>query len=305
MRLNLSKVCVAAVPLGLAAVVGWAAWGSDLPSSPPHFRMAVSEAIIGAAVNEGDATLAIQAWRDALAKETNVQIDVHVADKATLAREIREHQVDAFTMTTLEFFGFENYAAQRMITDDVNSKGGDEYVLLVHADSGIRDLAGLRHKSLGLYDNPQMCLAPMWLETLLASSNLGAPQEFLSRISLLNKLSRIVLPVYFRQSDACLVTRRDFATMCELNPQLGHKLRVLAASPKLIPKVMAFHKDCPPDRVRKFESVLVGLNKTAAGQQALTLFQSSRLVVVDSSLLQSALDLVKTHNRLVKASARK
>ncbi len=190
--------------------------------------------------------------------------------------------------------------------DDVNARGGDEYLLLINEDSGIRTLADLRRKSLNVYDNPRMCLASIWLETLLASSNLGAPREFLGRIGIHNNLSQVVLPVYFRQLDACLVTRRAFGTMCELNPQLGRKLHVLATSPKVVTSLMAFHKDCAPEQRQKCENALIGLHKTAAGQQALTLFESSHLVLTDMSALGSTLELVKARTRFTsKAGIRK
>jgi phosphonate transport system substrate-binding protein len=203
-------------------------------------------------------------------------------------------------MTILEFLEVESFASQSLVMDDANARGGDEYLLLVHEDSGIKILADLRRKSVNVFDNPKMCLAAMWLETAFLSANLGAPQEFVGRIALQNKLSRAVLPVYFRQSDACVVTRRGFATMCELNPQLGRKLHVLASSPNLITGLMAFHKDFAFERRQKLQAALVGLNKTTAGQQALTLFESGPLVVVDASVLRTTLDLVKTHEQLLR-----
>lgn len=272
--------------------------GADPRAPIIHFRMVVSEGVIGAEINEGDAKVAMQAWRDAVVKETGFLVDVHVCGLSKLVREVREHQVDGFTMTTLEFLDVERYASRSMMTDEANAKGGDEYVLLVHDDSGIRTPADLRHKSLNISDNRQMSLAALWLETLLASSNLGAPEEFLGRTVVLNKLSRVVLPVYFRQSDACLVTRRAFSTMCELNPQLGRKLRAIASSPKVVSTVMAFHKDCPPEQRETFQNALTKLHKTVAGQQALTLFESGQLVIADASILGSTLELVKAHERI-------
>lgn len=271
-----------------------------------RFRLVISEGVIGAEVNESDANVAMQAWRDAVARQVGLQIDVHVANLARLVHEVRENQVDGFTLTTPEFIAVQNYSSPTIVMDAANSKGGDEYLLLVHDEGGIRSLADLRHKLVNVYDNREMSLANFWLENLLAAANLGTPPEFFGRVAIHNKLSPVVLPVYFRQADACLVTRRGFATMSELNPQLGRKLRILCSSPKLITSFMAFHKDCPPAKRQQLQSALASLHKTAAGQQALTLFESGQLVMGDYSLLRTTLDLVKDHDRLhAKLNGRK
>jgi ABC-type phosphate/phosphonate transport system substrate-binding protein len=274
-------------------------------SQPPafRFRLAVSEGMIGPDMNEMDANSAMRAWGDAAAKEAGYFVDVHILGMAELIRQVRTHQVDGFTVTISEFLEVESYAGQSVVVDEVNSKGGDEYLLLVHEDSSIRTIADLHGRPLNIYANPRMCLAALWLETLLASSNLGAPPEFLGRMAPHDKLSQVVLPVYFRQSDACLVTRRGFSTMCELNPQLSRKLRVLASSPQLVTRLMAFHKDCVPEQRMKYEKALEGLYKTAAGQQALTLFESVRLVTADVSILRPTLELVKAHDRIRSRTA--
>lgn len=268
--------------------------------APPavRFRLAVSESIIGNDVNGRDANLAMMAWRDTMVRESGLLVDFGVASLPQLVQAVRERRVDGFTLTTPEYLEVESYASPVLMVDERNARGGDDYLLLVHASSGIRTLADLRGKSVSTYDNPRMCLAPAWLETLLAGANLGAPQSFFGRLAVFNKLSRVVLPVFFRQVDACVVTRQGFNTMCELNPQLGSQLHVLANSPKLVTSLMAFHKDFAPGQRQKLATALSGLDKTAAGQQALTLFESSHLVTADSSLLQGTVELIQAHERL-------
>ena len=53
------------------------------------------------------------------------------------------------------------------------------------------------------------------------------------------KPSQAILPVFFKQAEAALVTRATFDTAVELNPQLGAALRTLSRSPQLIPAVAA------------------------------------------------------------------
>ncbi len=52
-------------------------------------------------MNEGDATVAMQSWREAVVKQTGFDMDVHVSALAAMVREVREHRVDGFSVTTL------------------------------------------------------------------------------------------------------------------------------------------------------------------------------------------------------------
>ena len=113
------------------------------------------------------------------------------------------------------------------------------------------------------------------------------------------KLSRgVVLPVFFRQADACVVARRGFDAMVELNPQLDKQLRVIATSPKFVPATMVYHKDCPAERKTMLSNLLRDLHVSEAGRQAQMLFNFREFVVIDASLLQPSLDLLAKAARL-------
>ena len=80
------------------------------------------------------------------------------------------------------------------------------------------------------WQNSRMSLALAWLDIALFNDGCRPVAEF-CRVEQNKKLTKVVLPVFFRQNDACVVTRRGFKTMSELNPQVGQQLRVLASSP--------------------------------------------------------------------------
>lgn len=260
-------------------------------------RMAISESIAGE-VNANDLRFAIKAWSAAVEQNTGVKIVPLVCNTAQLMQLVTNRQVDGFSVNIIEYARLAAYATSELVIDESEAPDGQEYVLLVHQDADIHNVSDLRGRTLLLYQNPRMCLNRVWLDVMLASAHAGPADTFLGRIESNPKLTRVVLPVFFRQADACLVTKHAFATMCELNPQLARQLRTLATSPRVLTTLMTFHKDSPVERRRKFLAAIMGLHKTAAGQQALMLFGSTRLALIDNTGLRSTLDLLHGYARL-------
>jgi phosphonate transport system substrate-binding protein len=271
--------------------------GPSAADTSPALRIAISENIAGE-VNGNDLRAAMQAWAEAVAGQTGVRIEAELCTTAQLVHRVRDHQVDAFSVNILEFTQVAAYADRELVADAGEVPDGHEYLMLVHQSSGIQGLADLRGRSLLWYRNTRTCLATIWLDTLLAAARLGAADAFFGRLESNPKPSRVVLPVFFRQSDACVVTRQAFNIMCDLNPQLAKQLRVLAVSPKLVTSFMAFHKDSPPETKRRFLAAVTELHKTVAGRQALMLFGSTRLVQTDISVLGTSFDLLHAYDRL-------
>jgi phosphonate transport system substrate-binding protein len=293
---------------GLAAgCVFWAtlpfsAAGAEHVSTPLCLRVAVSESVAGE-LNGNDAMAAMKAWGEEVARETGVKIEPQLCNAAQLQQKIRNHEVDAFSLNILEFARVAAFADRELVVEQADLTDGLEYVLLVHQSSGIQSLADLRGRRLLLHQNRTMCLDRIWLDILLASAHLGTADTFLGRVESSPKLSHVVLPVFFRQSDACLVSQRGYRTMCDLNPQLLKQLRPLAVSPKLLTTFLAYQRDSRQETKRIFLGAITDLHKTVVGRQALMLFGGSNLVPADVSVLNSSLEMLRAYDRLKGRSA--
>jgi len=279
------------------AVLPFAAAGGEPSLRDAGLRIGVSASITGE-MNASDAGVALRAWAEEVARQTGLRFEPELCTYEQLLLKIRNHQVDAFSVNIIEFARVAAYASRELVVDESQLPDGEDYVLLVHQASGIQKLADLHGRSLLLYKNTRTCLDTIWLDTLLASAHLGAADSFLGRLERSPKLSRVVLPVFFRQADACVVARQGFNTMCELNPQLARQLRPLAVSPKLLTTFMAFHRDCPLETRRRFLAAVSDLHNTVAGRQVLTLFGGTHLVEADTSVLRTSLELLHSYERL-------
>ncbi|HVV74152.1 MAG TPA: PhnD/SsuA/transferrin family substrate-binding protein, partial [Verrucomicrobiae bacterium] len=172
----------------------------------------------------------------------------------------------------------------------------DRYVLLVHQTSGIRQLSDLKGRKCIIPSSARMSLALPWLDTLLASQ--GGAEGFLAEVRYVSKPSMAVLPVFFRQVDACLITQKAFEVSEELNPQLRKDLHVVALSPEVVPSVFFFTRGRASIAREQLEPAIVGLHETPEGQQVLTVFQCERMVQCRIERLEDTRRLVEEHQRL-------
>ena len=256
-------------------------------------------------VNENDAKASVKAWAQAFSRERHVPMSadpIILSGLDELKKSLRSGAIDGAAVPTQEYLDLE--PGLRGTNLFLSSNGGrftEEYLLLVRADSGIADLGGLRGRNVILFDNARASLAPLWLDAIFLQAGLGTATNFFGQMLAESKLVKVVLPVFFRQQDACVVTRRGFAIMCEMNPQVQAQLRVLATSPELVPSVGFLRVGFDSPLRDNMMYALRGLEQSVSGTQVLTLFQIDQLQEAPASLLNTAQDLVATHQRLMLA----
>ena len=275
--------------------------GSDasIRTGAPPLRMAISEKVVYG-VNLSDARAAMAVWSAELLKNIDSSMGLApdqswVMTSDQLVAAIRGGTVDLFCLTVQEYRRVVPYVdTSRIITDDF---GGEELLLVVREGSGIANLAGLRGRSLILQESPGTSLAEPWLTVSLWRDGLESPAQVLGRMTRNTKLSQVVLPLFFGQADACVVTRRSLNTMFELNPQLSRKLKVLLASPKMESAFFACRKGYPASLKKQLFDRLLSLRSSPTARQVLTLFQSPGFTARDANCLISANSVLDAYER--------
>ena len=270
------------------------------PDANVSLRLAFSSAMF-TQVNENDARASVKAWGQTVAKTHGVAGDLEalIANGAgAMIKMLQSGQADGAVLPITEYA--EVCREVRFSHVFVATHGGDlteAYVVLVPRDSAVKQLADLHGRQLFLFSSPRTCLAEPWLDSQLRQGGQLTFATFFGRIQRVAKLSKAVLPVFFRQTDACLVTRRGFDTMGELNPQLRQQLRVIAASPALVPVVFCIRAEFRSAVLEEILNSLRELHTTPAGLQVLTVFQSERLTEQPPEYLAASLALLAEQDR--------
>jgi hypothetical protein len=141
-------------------------------------------------------------------------------------------------------------------------------------------------------------MALPWLDTLLALAALDSPQAFLKDLIRVDKPSKAILPVFFHQADACLVTSNAFQVACELNPQLRKTLQVRATSPEVVTALFFFRRGQVSAAREQLELAIAKLHDSPAGIQVLTVFQCERMLKCPVACLDSTRELLRQRERL-------
>lgn len=282
----------------VAAGLLWLA-GTALAAAPIPLRLGFSSAAFGE-VNRNDAVVAMKIWVNSLAEQSRVTIApqaVPVEGTDALGAGLRDRQLDGVNLAADEYAALRSHLASDYCILGIKRDQPTEEYLLVVRRGAIRSLADLRGCSLVLLDTPKMRLGKTWIETLLLRERLGHLGDF-CRVAEESKLTRAALSVFFRKSDACILTRLDFQTMVEMNPQLGQELAILLHSPALVPFVFAFRADYDQAVRDELRERVSTWHHSVKGRQILTVFQCERLEPFPLARLDDTLALLAEHARL-------
>jgi len=301
--MRVARCGIAAASLLLAAVRGQAQDAETRLVLEVGYTTALSYDI---AVN--DSRTATRGWAKTVIDRTGIDADADVVifeNLPPLVDAVNAHTLDLAILLPLEFLEVGGRAPLLpMLTTSSRGSILHEYVLLVPRDSGMVSLAGLSGRSLILERGGKGRVPGMWLDVLLLRAGLARSGALFSSTRQVTSTSRAVLPVFFGQADACVVSREGFETMVELNPQLGEKLRVLAISPGFLRGLVCLRQDVYEQYGDTIMESLLSLHTDPRGQQLLRLFHVSELVRVGDGFLDQVIALSEEHEALTEEHAR-
>ncbi len=276
---------------------------------PEHVLLVAISADTLAGSNVNDARAAYKVWTTELTRQfpsaTAQMVPEIFLPSEELIRGVRQATIECFGITALEFAKVADLVDPNYLILQDYLSDGMEYVLLVHNNSSFKKVADLRGAQLVTHFHRDMVLAPAWLGTMLAANNLPQAEHFFGGQRLTDDLNQVVLPVFFRRTDAACLARRDWEMAIELNPQLGRDIRILAVSPKLVPIAIAFRRGCSPEGRRVLIDSILRIASQTAGKQIVALYQSHGFIVRPTSVMNSTLEMVRQFERISPSAQRK
>lgn len=273
----------------------------------PPLHIGFSQKVLGD-VNANDAMAAVKVWSKSIArkKEIGADPDPKIFTTVTeMAEALEQKTVDCISTTLPEYDALGGQRTDKNIVIGATSGSiTEEYLLLVQRNSAIKRLRDLQGQTITLLHDSRSSIAIPWLAILLAKANLEPAGQFFKQIVPALNTGKAVLPVFFGQVAACLITRKGFEIMIELNPQTGERLRVLAKSPPVIPALFFFRTDYESPAQNLIMESLSRWHLDSPGKQILTLFQIDRLERHTVDRLDLTLKLLAEYRQLHPQSHR-
>jgi len=211
-----------------------------------------------------------------------------------MVADMRNGKVQVFTTPVEEFMELRKMIPLDPILATSSANGTEmELLLLTRKNSGIHSIWDLKGKSIVIPKrNPKYrTLFQIWLESMLYGKGYDTMEDFFSTVKEANTTSKAILPVFFRQAEACVVTRQVLNLTTEMNPQINRELAVIASKGKLAQGIIAVDRRLPEETKERMKQAFLTLHETPDGEQLLMLFKVKKLIPIPSGYLKGTEDL--------------
>jgi ABC-type phosphate/phosphonate transport system substrate-binding protein len=244
-----------------------------------------------------------------VARRTVSQAESHVYETpAEMARDINAKKLDVIALTPEDFLDLSGRALIDPVMLTAGERGHEvEFLLLVRKDSRIRNIRELRNRSIAMpakvvqYGNMYFT----WVDNLVNREGFHDMGKFFSCVREARNPSQALMQVFFRQADACAVSRQVFDLTNELNPQIGRDIMALARIDRLAGGIIAVRRDLPEDLRQKITQAMLTLHEDPEGRQLFVMFQMSRLVPFRPEYLNATKAFFSEHrNRRLRVGGR-
>jgi phosphonate transport system substrate-binding protein len=260
-------------------------------------------------VDQRDAQVAMEMWTRELARGMGLKSLAQTSiykNTTDLLDSINRGELTFVTLTAIEYLQIRDKAHMTPSVVNANNAGkGRQYVLIVRQDSGFKSVSDLRNKSISLMSSSRHELSHIWLDVQLMKAGLQDHGRHFRQTKEATSASQAIMGVFFKQTDAALVSLSSLETSKALNPQVGKQLLVIAESKGL-------HGDisCIPNMVdeklkKTMENTALRLHETTVGKQIFTLFQTNQVVPFTASYLDGTVELLRERDRLLAKLKRK
>lgn len=259
------------------------------PLRPIQVKFVCSSSLMKS-VRKSDAAVSLQSWMSMIGPSHRFRVDGTVVISESFEetrRLVGEGTADILLLDTVEYLALQPTGGVAAVaTFARRGEPGAVFQLIVRRDGGIRRVADLRDKAVNLSEKTAAGLGLAWLDTQLAEARLGRLESVAARVTDRGKPAAACLPVFFGTADACLVERREFETMAELNPQVNVRLEALASSPRLLESVIAMTGRFQLHREEVLRAMFT-LHTDPLARQMITLFKMEQVVPFQEEMLRS------------------
>ncbi len=266
-------------------LIAAAAYGAESTASdsdillPRIARFGILNTLHGVNINDARVALEMNINRQSTAGVQGVVAKLEIIpDVSTAANRIGQRHLHGIYISGIDYILLREMVATNplYVASALTAAPVESYIVLTAKEVDWRKLSTMDQRRLMVEHYHQWDIGRIWLETELDRMQLPKSEMFFTAIQAADKPARLVLPVFFGQAEACLVTESAYLTMVELNPQLGQKLRILMRSPGVIKSLFCVADYLDPHFIAETKKRVHSMHLTEDGQQLMMIFRLKR-----------------------------
>jgi phosphonate ABC transporter substrate-binding protein len=259
-------------------------------------------------VSEQDARASLLVWSQhyidgwAEYNGSGMTTKIFFTDEITSVHDvINENVASLFTIDCPTYFNTGlNLKYKPIFVGTADSSALVELLLIVRKDSQIKSFKDLENKKINLMDGVVGEINSIWFSTQVIKEINIRPDKHFESITREIQSSKALLNVFFKVSDACIITDIDYDIICELNPQLKKETEVILSSAKYLPAVsiLVNNKD------KRFETFIrnfaIDLTQKPYSEQVMKIFKINGIGNFKDEYLINISELMADYNRTIK-----
>ena len=220
-----------------------------------------------------DLKIALRMWLDEVSAHEAVTCSTAVyKDIGQLQTDFERHVVNLVVTSPIRFVKYFNpqHLSSGFKASKSISQPFDTLLLLTRKNAGIANFSDLQGKHIALLDNDE--LAEIYLDTLTLSATGQLHPDFFKGVSHEKTSHRLILKLFFNNTDAVIVYQQAYQLAVEMNPQLDDQIYVLKSYGQIPWRIGFFHRDVDSDFRQRILEEAFKIDTLPRGKQLQELF---------------------------------
>jgi ABC-type phosphate/phosphonate transport system substrate-binding protein len=256
-----------------------------------------------------DATAALEVYATEFSRKAGLPYVAKVTlydDAESFAAAVQRGDAQVICLPITDYFRVRTLCAlEPVIVPTMRGSFMEDRVVIVHRGSGFRDLRALRGRSIAFSKGTRSEITLRWMAVELHHLKEQKPEAFLSKVVRSKNEEQAVMSVFFRNSDAAIVTSRTLETMMEQNPQLKQDLVIIVRSPGYMYSIVCLAKSMDERDKTRVRAASMTMSTYQGGRQILRIFRYDGVKSYEPSDISTVQELERQYQLLPKPSGRK
>lgn len=226
---------------------------------------------------------------------------INYANLAAMQRDFEKGVINFIILPSIEVV--KNFSKDKLgggLT--IGSRGQllDTLLLVVRKNEAIEGFPDLNGQKLSMLEKDE--LTNIYLKTLIYRSEIDNKKCFLSKINTLPTSNRLILQLFFKQTDAVIVFQSQLQLALEMNPVIDKHLKIIDQYENISGAVGFFSNIVNTELQEYIISSLIKFQHTVRGKQLLLLFKTDEYRRINWQQMEPLIKLYDEYLLLKKRS---